>query len=338
MITPVREVSVTTNRLLPIALCAVLSGAAPGAEPAIQYFQFDPRVLRAEEASPVMVHAVIQNSPTRVEVVLLDGQVLPAALTGPGTYSVVIPGGNARANYQPGEGHNHAGYLDVYSGTVRTMRLNLVVNLRDATMPDVQVQPLGAREQRSRRVVNFRDDTLHFLAGTYFTALQRFYQFLPDDYDFIGLISQVEVPNNRGYAGLRNNVQGIGVAPQDAGAAAGSASRLQGFILYPTLGFFDLAELGSVHEIGHRWCCYSSQPLLAGGRPHWPVGDPAYGIMGFNIPGGNVGGQFPYRIQAQPNGTFLLEMIPHATGFNDFALSLMGLAPPSEGSPVRVVP
>ncbi len=319
-----------------VAFWTLLPSAALSVEPVLKYFQCEPRVLRAEDTTPVTVRAIIENNPTRVEVVLLDGRVQAMMAGAPDTYSTTIGGDLARANYEPGEGHNHVGFIDAYSGANRVLRLNLVLNIRDATMPDVQIQSLGAREQRSRHVVNFRDDTLYFLTGNYFDAVQRFYQLLPDDFDFIGLVSQADVPANRAYIGLRNNTRGIGLPEQDFGAVAGSASRLQGLIRFPILGFFDLAEPGSSHEIGHRWCCYSNLPALATGKPHWPVGDPAYGIMGFNIPGGTVGGNFPFRIHAQSDGTYRLEQIEPATEFNDFELYLMGLAAPSEVSPVRI--
>jgi len=71
----------------------------------------------------------------------------------------------------------------------------------------------------------------------------------------------------------------------------------------------------------------------------------ALGVMGFNIPGVNAGGQFPYAIV--PAGTGLYRVIPcfpvpgrdgspACTGWNefsDFDLYLMGLLPASQVSP-----
>jgi hypothetical protein len=118
----------------------------------------------------------------------------------------------------------------------------------------------------------------------------------------------------------------------DAGRALGSATRLKGLIHFPIDGLFDLAETSCIHEIGHQWMSFLKLAALRRGQPHWPLGDVAYGIMGWSPPGGQ-GMEFPFALVPQPNGDYLVQGAPAATEFNDLELYLMGLVPKEEVRP-----
>jgi hypothetical protein len=134
------------------------------------------------------------------------------------------------AGYQTGDAHNFVGFLDVYDGPTRA-RYNLIVNVRDETMPLADVRILGLDVQRSRYVLNLRDDTLYHVLGVGVgvpAALgRRIYQYLSDDFDFIGVVGQVVAFQNRFYVNVRNNtragVEGVG---RDLGQAELERGRI----------------------------------------------------------------------------------------------------------------
>jgi hypothetical protein len=159
-------------------------------------------------------------------------------------------------------------------------------------------------------------------------VLQQFYRLFDDQYDFINLVLALpSFPNNRYHFAVKNDVQGIGVSQFDNTARYGSAGRLQGVNVFPLAAFFDLAESGALHEIGHQWINFLTLPLLATGRPHWPLSSLARGIMGLSIAGSNVGGLFPYDLIPLPDGTYRLQTSQPIGEFTDLDLYLMGLLP-----------
>jgi hypothetical protein len=274
--------------------------------------------------------AVVTGNPTTVRVETRSGATFPLALIGPDTYQVNLPASTVLAGYQQQTGHNAFGFLDIFDGATRTIRFNLSVNVRDAAMPDVDITPLSSAAQRSAHVVNLRRDALWISGSAPPDTTMTFYSLLPDNFDFVGVVSQVNKIQNRTYVGVRNTTQGIGVAPLNSGSFWGSPARLQGVINYPNDNIFDLGETGTNHEIGHRWINFLDHPSLAVGTPHWPVSDFARGIMGFNIPGGNVGGQQPYNFVEQIDGTYLVQFSPLTNEFSELELYLMGLGPAAD--------
>jgi uncharacterized protein (TIGR03437 family) len=251
--------------------------------------------------------------------------------SGSATWTVEIPVAQVLNGYQAGYGHHFYGYIDIYEGVTRAARANLVVNVLDETMPGVPIRGLSSQAQMTRHVLNLREDTAWFVdsAGVPPAVFARFYAVRNDDFDFLAVVGEGVAFKNRYYVGLRNSVTGIGLGAQDAGGPYGSASRLQGVIQFPIDGFFDFGEQAAIHEMGHRWCCFLNLPALTPGRPHWPIGDIAYGIMGFSLPGG-AGGAFPYQLTALPNGDYRADTVAAASEYNDLELHLMGLLPATE--------
>jgi hypothetical protein len=102
--------------------------------------------------------------------------------------------------------------------------------------------------------------------------------------------------------------------------------KLMGITVFPVTGLFDGAETAYQHEMGHQWINFLSGTLFQSGIPHWPLSDVASGVMGFNIPGSRVGGNFPYKLT--PEGeNYRLSFTSFVPSFNDLELYLMGLLP-----------
>jgi hypothetical protein len=291
------------------------------------WIALQPRALNSTATGQVLVMANAPAGTTRVELVPSDGgAVVPfAQLAGTTLFQGSIAASRVVQAYQTGDLHAVAGFLDFYNGAARSMRINVVENVRDATVPDVAVTERSSDVQRSAHVVNIRFDSL-FLGGGIPTAVpRRFYALFGDDYDFLAVIEQVNIVANRNYQAVRNSESGCGATKFDRSASVGSLGHILGMIDYPTSSFFDLGETGSLHEIGHRWMSY-----LAGANSgsHWAVSDVAYGIMGVSLPGGE-GGAFPFTL-TPAGGDYTVRLTSAATHFNDLELYLMGLAPASE--------
>jgi hypothetical protein len=301
----------------------------------VAYKEWEPRVINAATTEPVTLTAIMSGSPTTVQIQTMGGAILPLTQIATDTYQIALAPSTVLANYQTSTGHTTFGYLDTYDGTVRSERLNLSVNVRDATMPDVAVQSMSATAQASTHVANLRWDDLWTSGGAPLAAVQQFYSLFPDNYDFLSVISQVQVTANRFYMGLRNDTQGIGLSVYDNGAAWGSAHRLQGIVNYPLDTYYDAGESASSHELGHRWINFLDQAALALGTPHWPMSDFARGLMGRSLAGG-AGGEFPYTFVDQGDGTYLVQAATLTKEFNDLELYLMGLAAPESVTAGRV--
>jgi hypothetical protein len=221
------------------------------------------------------------------------------------------------------------GYLDLYSGTTRTFRGNLFV---DVYTPEIGVYPitrLSQFVQATSRLVNIHDAT-YFLTSATARVSQEFYRSFGDDYDILNFIYSPQRFQNRTHGVVRNDVRGIGLPISNGSAAFGSAGRLLGISQFPIPGFFDGAERGFTHELGHQWVNHMSMAPFASGRPHWPLSQMAAGIMGFSIGGqGGQGGTFNCDFVEQ-EGRIFLRPPSGAPPYNDLDLYLMGLMPAAE--------
>ena len=291
------------------------------------WMAFQPNALNSSATGQVLMMANAPDGTSRVELVPSDGgAAIPFTPLGNTLFQGSVPASRILHAYQSGDLHAVAGFLDFYSGAARTTRLNVVQNVRDATVPDVTVTARAGDAQRSAHVVNIRFDSLFLGGGIPPAVPRRFYQLFGDDYDFLAVVEQVNVIANRNYQAVRNSETGFGASQFDRSAIVGSGGHILGMVDYPNSSFFDLAETGSIHEIGHRWMSYLPGAMSSGA--HWPISDYAYGIMGFSLPGGE-GGQFPFTLT--PAGSdYQVRTASPATRYNDLELYLMGLAPASE--------
>ena len=175
------------------------------------------------------------------------------------------------------------------------------------------------------RVVNIVDATAS-PSGSLSALLREFYRWFPDAYDFVNVVFDPSRPQNRFHVTIKNTVTGTGVGMIDASATYGSAGRLLGLNVFPTQNFFDGANAGYIHEIGHQWINFLNVAPLAQGIPHWPYSSMGGGVMGITIPGSGAGGTFAC-IATDDNGQVRLVPRPNGPVFNPLELYLMGLLP-----------
>lgn len=286
-----------------------------------------PRVVDLMADAAVHHVYVAAGGTTKVEYVQPNGVGVSFARAGGDAWILTIDAAAVAAGYQNGELHRTLGYIDVFAGATRTQRLGFSVSVRDPGMPPVPITRVAIDAQRSPYVLNLRWDAMTRGAPVPPQAIARALQLLGDRFDFVIVVEAVSANANRFYVGVRNDIRGLGLPIHDGGAPYGSRQQLQGIIQFPLLAYFDPGESVLSHELGHRWINFGSHPLTASGRPHWPAGGLAFGIMGLSLTGG-AGGAFPFIVSEAPNGAARLTASQPALLFNAMELYLMGLVPP----------
>jgi FG-GAP-like repeat len=301
------------------------------------WFRFDPVVVRPDRTEPVVYKTLITGNPSSVQFTLADGRTAPLSNEGGGVWSVTLTAQQVLFGYGlDSANHNFVGFLDIFQGATRVARTNNFIGVLDENVSDIagEIQNRGDMLRISPHAVNIwspnRTPGVPSEAEIRFITHQ-FYQVFPDQYDFLNLVFALpSSANNRFHFIVKNEVDGIGRSRLDNTGLYGSNGRLQGISVFPIDFFFDMADIGPLHEIGHQWINYSTLPILQSGNPHWPVSSLARGIMGFNIPGSIVGGNFPYNLVPLPNGDYRLEQTTPLREFTDLDLYLMGLLPATE--------
>lgn len=296
----------------------------------IQWFQFDPMAIRADRTDPVQFSLKIEGSPSSVQLQLAAGGRVNLTVGSGGVWSVTLTAAQALFDYQPDDAnHNFVGFLDIFQGSTRALRLNTFIDVLDKSVSTIELVNRGNQIRSGKHVVNFwRPD---FSPDQLPSITKFFYAFFGDDYDFINLVFALpSFQANRYHFPVKNEVRGIGLRIFNDTVSYGSAGKLQGITVFPIDSFFDLAETGAIHEIGHQWINYLELPLLKAGSPHWPISSLAHGIMGFNISGSGVGGDFPFELVLLPNGQYQFQSAALPREFTDLDLYLMGLLPASQ--------
>ena len=269
---------------------------------------------------------------------LTGGGSIPFTPIGNGVFTLVLDHATAVAGHQAGTLHNTTARLDYRDAAGAQIKLTgISINVRDASMPDVAVTALGADAQRSPHVLNLRTDAVTTSASS--AIVSRAIQALGgDQFDFVAVIATVTTNNNRNYVGLRNDIRGIGLSVFDFSAPWGGAGRLRGVINYPIDAYFDGAEQAMMHEIGHSWINYGKDAVLGPAVPHWPPSTMALGTMGFNIPGSQAGGTFPWSLVPLGDGTVRIDRVSPSDRYTPLDLYVMGLLPPDSVPPMYVLP
>jgi uncharacterized protein (TIGR03437 family) len=210
---------------------------------------------------------------------------------------------------------------------------NSFVHVITNEVPAARIVRLASDAQRADYVVNLAmpSASLPDLNALTFSfnavpAAQRFYQLFGDDYDMLNFI----LPGfyeNRYHVIVRNAEQGIGSAIMDSSVSYGSKGRLLGYNVFPLFPYYDGAERGATHEIGHQWLAHLTK-LPYGVPPHWPISSMAIGIMGTGHATGTQGLEFPCQI-VKKNGAVTANHAPPGS-FTDMDLYLMGLLPANQ--------
>ena len=307
-------------------------------------WDLDPLVVSVDDSGPVTLRVQTNGMPTSVVLrFATGGATTTLAPMGGGLFGATLShadvlngmaaatGGSRTPCSSLGWCDYQFGMLDYFQGSTKLMTGNVATMLTDSGIPPVNVIDLAPGVRITPRIFSLLMPTedVHSLAAE--KALKRLYDFFPDRFDFASVISAPPWHANRYHVVIKSQVKGIGLTERDASASYGSAGRLKGLERYPIPTFFDMAELGSVHEIGHQWLVYiGALPALQGYSPHWPVSSFAVSIMGWNSSVGGEGLNFPKGVTLQPNGDYLLEPGAASTRFSAMDLYLMGLAPASE--------
>lgn len=175
-------------------------------------------------------------------------------------------------------------------------------------------------------------------------VFKKFYQHFPDVFDFLVLIPAVPIyrptdlaENAPYFVQVRNNVRNIGIPIIDRGERFGSAKKLKGMI-YHSFGYGAILD----HEIGHNWSAWigHAQGLLFTGY------DCAYhNTYGVHYSAySNLVGQmaaFPQlKLEDNADGTYKVTKMGDQktkSRYSPLTLYCMGLIPPSEVPPVRIL-
>lgn len=240
------------------------------AQPAILWSSFDPLVIPSGFTGAVRYEAKIQGSPTKVVLVLnaedgsasdrllRDDGTAGDRLRGDGVYTTTLTGPEITSLLQPDDVlRAWVGYLDVYTGSIRSIRWNVFADVLTSEVERLPVTRLAADAQRTDYLVNLVVPSFITGQGSDFGPVtRRFYELFPDEFDFLCLIATPSYPANRAHVVLKNVVTGIGLPLLDRSRGFGSAGRLLGVTVFPIGTLFDGADRAYVHELGHQWINY----------------------------------------------------------------------------------
>lgn len=309
--------------------------------PAVVSYRIAPTVVRSDRTTPVTLAVKITGgTPDRAvltfqdttELALHDDGINGDATAGDGIYSALVPIARVTGGLQASDVfRKFVGFADVYVGTTRQQRINVFAQVWTPEIGTVSVVSPDFQTQYSNYVLNVVD-TATFNAGPSADmrpAVRRLYQRFGDAFDFVDVVFDTATIANRFHFAVKNEVRGIGLNPLDNSSQYGSAGRLLGVSVFPIHSFFDGADGGHSHELGHQWINFLPLPVLAAGTPHWPVSSLASGTMGLSIPGSGAGGDYNCTLTPVAAG-LQMGQAPAPRVFKDLDLYLMGLLPSSQ--------
>jgi hypothetical protein len=296
-----------------------------------------PAVIPADGSSGAVLTVRTTAPASSVLIELVAGGTVPLASIDAQTFSAALSADQLLFSYVASDvNRNFVGGIKVTdAATSEVSTFNFFVNVDDATIPDVPVESSASDMRCGAHVVNLEvpaDDPAGLWDPPYDDiegVLTRFYEVFGDVYEFVNVVFlRPDLMTNRDHFGARNDVHGIGLPIFNNTAAYGSAGTLLGITRFPLDNFFDLAEPGALHELGHQWINFLTPfPILGAGSPHWPASEPAHGLMGMSIPGGVVGGQFPFKFVPISGNSYTLTSEPPTGVFSPLDLYLMGFIP-----------
>ncbi len=298
--------------VLPLALVAAslwFNTPAHAQSGAIIRYSMEPRVVDTAAPAPVTITLVGDSNVTSADFRFRNATVVPMTSTGPSTFQITLTAEQAISGYRTGEIQNYIGSVRTYASGTQTDSDGVELNIKDETMASVPITPVGTDAQRSPHVANLRYDTPFTGEGSPDAVLQRFYERFPDTFDFAAIVAAHQ--NEVFFAGRF----------QGPGSSSGS-SMLDGVLIYPGDGGFDLGAYLALHELSHNWMNFSDYPPLTTNGGHWPASDLLQGVLGR----GN--GYFPFDLV--PEGGNYRLVRGGRTGFNDLELYKMGLIPPEQ--------
>ncbi len=148
---------------------------------------------------------------------------------GNGRFSATVAAAQLLHDYKPDDvNRNFAGFirlLDERNSVIASY--NAFVSVVDGNIPTVNITARGNDARQTARLLNVHRPLIK-LADVR-TAVQLFYAYFPDDFDFVQVVfTAPSYPANRYHANVRSDVSGIGLNLSNEAAQWGSAGRLLG--------------------------------------------------------------------------------------------------------------
>jgi hypothetical protein len=316
-----------------LLILGLLAAVAAQAQ-TITWNKWDPMAVRSNRTTDVALELQTGGTVSGVRLDYANGGSITLTQTSPGRWSASVPAAKVLDGYASDDvNHNVVGSLRLLGSSGEVLSTaNSIIQVLDDRVPPTPVKNLPGNARATARILNLYRPGLD--VNQIQAAVQLFYGYY---HDFMQvLFAEPSYPANRYHFAVRNDAGGIGQSIFNNAAQYGSAGKLQGITVYPVDFFFDAGETAFSHELGHQWVMFLKNPSLLPG-PHWPPSTMARGIMGFNIPGSNVGGDFTWLITPVTATTARTTGTQASDDFTDFDLYLMGFLPPSAVAPGIIV-
>src|ERR1044072_6871114 len=330
--------------LLMIAGLSDSSTAFAQTELQVVYSKFDPNVIRSDRTQPVLFEAKVAGSISRValeyttdpqqvgvELAMRDDGTGGDRVAGDSVYTVTVQASLLTQGLPVMDVFRvFVVFLYVFPLPGNPLQGNVFAEIITDQIPRLPVTSLAADAQRTTHVVNLVDSDFVTGANPDVTRItKRFYQLVGDDYDFVIVVNVLSRFQTRFPFATKNEVRGIGQNIFTNAVEYGSAGKLSGITVFPISAFFDGADYGYQHELGHQWINFLNMQPLAFGIPHWPISSMAGGIMGFSFGANSQGLEYPCLLTSEPGG---IRLTPRngPPVFNDLDLYLMGLLPANQ--------
>jgi hypothetical protein len=310
----------------------------------VLYGQFDPIVIRSDRTQPVPFEAKVIGSVSRValeyttdpqhagvDLEMRDDGTGGDRAAGDSIYTVTLQASMITQGLQVNDVFRRfVGFFKVVPVKGNVFEANVFAEIITDEIPRLPITSLATDAQRTTHLMNLVDSDFATGLNPDVTRItKRFYQLAGDDYDFLNIINGSSRFQDRFHGVIKNEVRGIGENVFNLAVEYGSSGKLSGISNFPTSSFFDGADTGYQHELGHQWINFLNMQPLAFGLPHWPISSMASGIMGFTFPGVGEGLDYPCLLTPEPGGTRLTPRNGPPV-FTDLDLYLMGMLPASQ--------
>ena len=197
--------------------CATEGHAPPAGDhskaatvPTLVNYALTPTVIPSTATGTVRLATRIDGpAPTSVQLVsnwgttyaLVDNGTSGDVTAGDGVYSVLLPVQQILSRRTTDDVFRvDIGFIDVYSGSTRTMRVNGSAQVRAPENPVVTVKSLGAKAQMSQHILNVSPAavcrTHNLTTPDSASVAQVAYQYLADQFDFLNIVfDRVQIEN-----------------------------------------------------------------------------------------------------------------------------------------------
>jgi hypothetical protein len=301
----------------------------------LKYWTFDPIVVNSSGNQSVLLSVQTDMSTPEVNFVFAGGSVRPLLDQGDGKFSITLTHDEAlNGEWWKYVNRNYVGYLNLGYGDTHPIS----INIDDGSIPEVTVVDLDETARISPRIVNFLIPHENPALLNIEQVTRVFYQYFPDESDFINVVSTKADPRGAYFINVKNSTMGLGLGLFDNTSVYGSSGRLEGVVRIPNFLHFDLAGREYLRMLGYNWMNYSEHSMLSGVTPHWPISTLASGIMGYQDQSSSEYRWFPYTFEpkfvgfppAKWEGDYFLKPLFNTPVYNSMEKYLIGLIPASK--------